>query len=122
VLTIRYRSGQPVRYASIIAFVYTHTEVGAFVLDSEATGGLPPVLPAEGILTCTTSPINLTPGRCVVTLRFKKGGADADYVSRAAEFDVESDDFFGTGKTIARDWALSLVHHEWSSSGDPAVR
>lgn len=122
VFTVRYRSAQPLRYASVIVGVSTHTDLGAFVLDSETTGGLPEVLPAEGALRCTTAPINLTPGRCLVALRIKKGGVDADFVKKAAEFDVESDDFFGTGKLPAREWSLLLLHHEWSAIAEPPAQ
>ena len=114
VVTVRYRSPRPLRYASIVVGVTTQSEVGAFVLDSETTGGLPDRLPAEGVLRCTTAPINLTPGRCVVALRIRKGGVDADHVMRAAEFDVESEDFFGTGKMPARDLSTCLLRHVWS--------
>ena len=114
VVSVRYRSPQPLRYASIAVAVSTLNDVGAFVLDSETTGGLPDRLPAEGTLQCTTAPIDLTPGRCVVSLRIRRGGVDADHVVRAAEFDNESVDFFGTGKMPARDWSLCLVRHAWS--------
>jgi lipopolysaccharide transport system ATP-binding protein len=122
VFTVRYRSAQPLRYASVIVGVSTLADVGAFVLDSETTGGLPEVLPAEGVLRCITAPINLTPGRCFVALRLKKGGVDADFVKKAAEFDVESDDFFGTGKLPAREWSLLLLHHEWSQLAEPPAQ
>lgn len=114
-VTVRYRSEQPFRYGSISVSVSTMNEIEAFELDSETTGGLPEQLPAEGALRCVTAPINLTPGRCIVGLRLRRGGVTADGVARAAEFDVESDDFFGTGKLPAREWSLCLVHHEWSA-------
>ena len=58
VVTVRYRSAQPLRYASIVIGVSTLNEVGVVELDSENTGGLPDWLPAEGSLRCMTAPIS----------------------------------------------------------------
>lgn len=48
VVTIGYRSDQPIRRAALVAWVYTHTDIGVFSLDTEATGGLPDPLPPLG--------------------------------------------------------------------------
>lgn len=120
-LTIHYGGAHPLRRARFIAEVYDYTNIGLFALDSEATGGLPESLPSEGVVHCTTAPINLTPGRCMVNLRLQKGSADADYVKVAAEFDVESDDFFGTGKLPGRDRVIGLLGHEWSVPAEPVA-
>jgi len=117
VISVGYQSAGPLRHPAVVVGVSTQYGTGAFVLNSATTGGLPDGLPAEGILRCTTAPINLTPGRCVVAVRIQKGGVDADQVLHAAEFDIESDDFFGTGKLPARESCLMLLKHEWSLEG-----
>jgi hypothetical protein len=71
-------------------------------------------LPPSGVVTCTTAPINVTAGPCVLTVWLNKGGHLADYVERAARFDVEPDDFHGSGKIPGRDWTVGLLHHQWS--------
>jgi len=114
VVTLRYRSDRPVRFPAVSIGVVTSNEVWAFVLESDITGGLPDTLPAEGAVRCITAPMNLTPGRCFITLRFKRGGVDADIVSRVMEFDIESDDFYGTGKMPERQWSLFLLHQDWT--------
>ena len=118
-IQLAYWSSDVVRRLNASVGVYSDTDVGIYGLESDATGGLPPILPPSGIVTCRTGPINLTPGPCVLNVWLDKGGHMADYVERAARFDVEPDDFHGSGKTPGRDWAVGLVHHEWSLTGQP---
>ncbi len=117
-ITIAYRSTKPLQKARFVVSVYDFSDAGIFVFDSDAAGGLPEHLPAEGSVTCVTAPINLTPGRCFVNLRLSKGGADADYLAQATIFDVEADDFHGSGKIPDRNWVLCLLKNEWFPAGE----
>ncbi len=119
-ITIGYRSPKPLLKAQFVASVYDFSDTGIFVFDSDAAGGLPEILPMEGHVTCLTDPINLTPGRCFVNLRLLKGGAVADYLAQATVFDVEPDDFHGSGKMPARNWVLCLLKNKWSVNGETA--
>ena len=101
-ITIEYRGAKPLRNPKFIISVYDYSDAGIFVLDSDATGGLPETLPAEGTVICITDPINLTPGRCFVNLRLLKGGALADYIQQAGVFDVEPDSSHKTRETVRR--------------------
>jgi len=112
-ITISYRSAKPLLHPRFVISVYDFSDAGLFVFDSDATGGLPETLPAEGNVCCLTEPINLTSGRCFANARLLKGGAVADYVQQAAVFDVEPDDFHGSGKLPGRDWVFCLLKHEW---------
>lgn len=116
-ITIGYRSNEPLRYPRFLIGIYDYTNRGIFLLDSDAVGGLPEVLPSEGNVTCVTEPINLTPGRCYLNLALFKGGAMADYIQYAAWFDVEADDVYGSGKLPGRDWVLCVLHHKWLPNG-----
>jgi lipopolysaccharide transport system ATP-binding protein len=118
-VTIRYTSSEPLRFARFIVWIHDRKAGSVFVLDTEATGGLPDVLPATGTVECTTDPINMTPGACYVDIQLLKGGGETDYVHRALDFDVESEDVFGTGRMPERSWALTLVRHNWSSLDSP---
>ena len=117
-ITIHYRGAKPLRSPKFVISVYDYADTGIFVLDSDATGGFPEMLPAEGSVTCTTDPINLTPGRCFMNIRLLKGGAVADYIQQAGIFDVEPDSSHKTGKLPTRDWVLCLLNNEWQV--DPA--
>jgi lipopolysaccharide transport system ATP-binding protein len=112
-ITIGYCSDEPVRYPRFLVGIYDYTNRGIFLLDSDAVGGLPEVLPPEGDVTCVTEPINLTAGRCYVNLALFKGGAIADYIQYAAWFDIEAEDVYGSGKLPGRDWVLCVLRHKW---------
>lgn len=114
-ITIGYEGTQRLRRPRFVVSVYDYTETGIFSLDSDSAGGLPDVLPAEGTVKCTTGPINLTAGKCYVNLGLLRGGIQADYVNRATNFNVVSDDFYGTGKMPPRNWVLCLIKNQWSS-------
>jgi lipopolysaccharide transport system ATP-binding protein len=116
-ITIGYRSDEPLRYPKFLVGIYDYTNTGIFLLDSDAVGGLPEVLPPESSVTCVTEPINLTAGRCYVNLALFKGGTMVDYVQYAAWFDVEAEDVYGSGKVPGRDWVLCVLHHKWLLNG-----
>jgi lipopolysaccharide transport system ATP-binding protein len=114
-ISLKYKSAKPLRHARFMVTIYDLTNTGIYLLDSDATGGLPEALPAEGTVVCTTDAINLTPGRCYLNLALSRGSQLADHVQYAAYFDVEADDFHGTGKVPPRDWVLGLIKHEWAA-------
>jgi lipopolysaccharide transport system ATP-binding protein len=112
-VTIGYSADRPLRHAQFLIGVYDFNNTGIFLLDSDAAGGLPEVLPSEGVIRCITDPINLTPGPCYVNVAVRRAGGLADYVQRALVFDVAADDFYGSGKLPARDWAITLLRQDW---------
>jgi lipopolysaccharide transport system ATP-binding protein len=113
-VTLKYKSQKPLKHARFLVTIYDLTNTGIYLLDSDATGGLPDILPAQGSVVCTTNPINLTPGRCYVHIGLTRGSQVADHVHYAAYFDVEADDVYGTGKLPPRDWVLAVLDHQWS--------
>jgi lipopolysaccharide transport system ATP-binding protein len=115
-ITIRYTSEAPLRHAHFLVSVYDYqSSQGIYLLSSDAVGGLPDPLPACGTVTCITDPIHLTPGRCFINLRIKKGEVVADYIQFAKFFDVQEDDVYGTGKCPPRDWVTAIIGQQWSS-------
>jgi lipopolysaccharide transport system ATP-binding protein len=114
-VTIRYKSAKPVRYARFLLTIYDLTHVSMFQLDSDAAGGLPETLPAEGTVVCETDALRITPGRCYMNLELIRGHQMADRITYAAYFDVEEDDFFGTGKLPKREWTMTVLKHRWKS-------
>jgi len=116
-LTMGYRSDRPLTNARAYMTVYDTGHVGITAFDSDAGGGLPETLPAEGKLICVTEPIHITPGSCYLNVGILKGGAMADRLEYAITFDVEADAFFESGKVFERDWAVSVVQHRWAIEG-----
>jgi lipopolysaccharide transport system ATP-binding protein len=121
-LTIGYRSEKPVIHPQFSATIYDYNNnIGLISLHSERTEDLPETLPPEGHVTCETEPLYLTPGRCVVNLTLLKGGMKADYIERAAYFDVEAHDIYGSGKIPERNWVVCLRKYKWSTVGSRNV-
>lgn len=112
-LTIGYRSEKPLVHPKFLVNIYDPMDIGIYLLHNDFVGGLPDILPPQGKVTCLTEPINLTPGRCVVHLELIKADGRADYLPYAGFFDVEADDFFGSGMVPPRDWVLGLLGHKW---------
>jgi lipopolysaccharide transport system ATP-binding protein len=120
-ITIDYKSMQPIQYPTFLVGIYDQTNTGIFLLNSDAVGGLPEILPSQGSVVCLTEPVNLTPGRCYVNLALQKGGSMADYVQYAGVFDLEADDVYGSGKVPSRDWVICVLKHQWSLDGSSIV-
>lgn len=115
-----YRSDGPLRFPQFLISVYDDVGVGLFLLHSEFTDRLPEVLPPQGVVTCETDAINLTPGRCTVAVELLKGNVRADLVEDAASFDVEHDDVFGTGMLPPREWVRYVLGQRWLLNGADA--
>lgn len=116
-ITIEYRATDSSKLLMFPNFSVTANDMngaGIVVFDSEMTGGLPDRLPAVGRVTCITSPIHLTPGRCYVNVAVRRGGETADALEHAAFFDVEAEDLFGTGRLPERSNALCVLPNKWS--------
>ena len=113
-VTIGYAGDTPLRQARFLVGVYDLNNVGVFLLDSDAAGGLPAVLPPRGEVVCVTHPINITAGMCCINVALMKGGSMADYIQNALTFDICPTDVYGTGKVPGRDWVLCVVKHDWT--------
>jgi lipopolysaccharide transport system ATP-binding protein len=113
-VTLRYKSTKPLRHVRFLLTIYDLTHVSLFQLDSEAAGGLPEDLPLEGTVVCETDALSVTPGRCYVNLDLVRGHQLADHIAYAAYFDVDEDDFYGTGKLPKREWTLTVLKHRWA--------
>jgi lipopolysaccharide transport system ATP-binding protein len=115
-ITVQYRSQGELKYPKFEIGIYDYTrDTGICLLDSDAAGGLPEVLPPEGEVTCVTEPFNITAGRCNTYVSVYKGGVLADCVAPAMTFDVAPADVHGSGKQASREWFLGLLRHEWSA-------
>jgi lipopolysaccharide transport system ATP-binding protein len=113
-MTIGYRSETQVLYPRFEISIYDYeSSLRILLLNSGEIHGLPESLPPQGSVTCITDPINLTPGRCFVSLRVKRGPGVADSVEFANFFDVEEADVYGTGRCPPRNDALTVIKHEW---------
>ena len=113
-LTLGYKSARPLKFPRFVVSIHDFRNTGIFVFDSDAIGGAPEQLPREGVVTCVTDPINLTPGRCYVNLSLLRGNSMSDHIEHAATVDIEADNVYGTGKVPPREEALCLLRQKWS--------
>jgi lipopolysaccharide transport system ATP-binding protein len=118
-IKISYSSPKPVRdpqfYISVLDYA---TGVRLFIFDSDVSGSLPEILPPEGDVLCLTDPIDLSPGRCFLNVSIDRGGVSADYVHRAATFDVEAEDVHRSQKIHPHHLgALCVLKNKWLPSG-----
>jgi lipopolysaccharide transport system ATP-binding protein len=109
-----YRSDRPLRRPQFLVTIVDHLDAGLFLLHNEFTGGLPDTLPPEGVVTCETDPINVTPGSCIVHVELLQGNVQADFVPHVCSFDVHDDDLFGTGMGPTRDYVRYVLGQRWS--------
>jgi lipopolysaccharide transport system ATP-binding protein len=112
-VTIDYISNQPLRRPRFCIDVCDLMGIGIYLLDTRCTSDLPDVMPERGTVVCDTDPIRLTPGRCYVNLSVYKGETMADFVDRAAYFDVEGDGFYRSGYLPKRKYATCVIQQNW---------
>jgi lipopolysaccharide transport system ATP-binding protein len=122
IIRIGYRSDRPVKFPQFVVTISDHLDAGLFLLHSEFANRLPQTLPPEGVVTCETDPINVTPGRCLVHIELLKGNVQADYVHYAGAFDVQHEDVFGTGMVPPRGWVRYVLGQRWSLDPDVPER
>jgi lipopolysaccharide transport system ATP-binding protein len=115
-VTLSYKSEKPILHPQFQVTICDLTSAAIYVLDTDAVGGMPETLPAEGTVTCVTEPVHVTPGRCYVNVAARRSAAMADSVEYATYFDVEADDFYGTGKLPHREQVLCVLRQKWSAS------
>ena len=114
-INIGYKSNQPYAGASFLVGIYDNLNRPIFFLDSNVAGGIQRNLSLQGIVSCTTGPINITPGPCVVNAAIMLNGEIVDHITNIAMLDIHTDDFHGTGKVSTRQTALCLLQQNWEA-------
>jgi lipopolysaccharide transport system ATP-binding protein len=112
-VTLDYESQSPVRSPRFQVILHDEDYYGLYHLDTNAEGDLPDLLPAHGTVTCITDPVNLTAGRCGLTISVHRAGRLADYVTYAGAFEVHADGFYASGRMPTREDVFGLLHHRW---------
>ena len=113
-ITVGYRSNKPVQYLNVELTIRDfNNRASIFFLNSNNTPDFPQKLPSEGNIICLTDRTYLTPGRCVVDIRLRKGQNRVDKVEQAAYFDVESESIEGLEIVPSRDNAMQILKNSW---------
>lgn len=119
-IEIGYSASADLLRPRFIVGIYDQLGRRIFCLDSSVTGNLHGRLPQTGTVRCVTGPINLTAGPCNVHVDLFVDDALADSVENVCQLNVETNDFYGTGKLQNRQSTLCLLPHEWSLEGKKA--
>jgi lipopolysaccharide transport system ATP-binding protein len=120
-IRIGYTAEHKLSKVTFLVGIYDQFNRPIFFLDSGMAGGLSDVLSPSGFVTCVTSPINITPGLCIVNVAVLVDSMIADHVGHVCTFEVQADDFFSTGKLTDRQRALCLVYQEWGVEHENSI-
>jgi lipopolysaccharide transport system ATP-binding protein len=114
IFRIGYRSKNPVRHLIVqLSIRDSKTGQAMTFLDSDNSCGIPETSPPEGTIICVTEKSYITPGRCVVDIRFMQGMISVFNLENAGSFNVEVENVYGTGN-ISRKYGTYLLGHKWS--------
>jgi lipopolysaccharide transport system ATP-binding protein len=110
-----YEADRELHAAAFMVGIYSRLGQSLYRLDSQVAGALNGTLPRRGTVTCVTDPLNLSPGRYQVDVEIMMRSTLIDHVDQAAFFDIEAEDFYGTGMLPpAEDCEPCLLPQKWS--------
>lgn len=114
IIKVGYRSKSPVKHL-VVNFKIRDYKTGQPItfLDSDNSNQIPHTLPKEGIIACTTDNINITSGKCIVDIYFRKGVDTVYKLADAGYFTVEKEIIYGS-ENITRNYGMYLLDHNWS--------
>lgn len=112
-IALTYRAERELSGVTVLISVYDEFNRPIFFFDSDMTGGISGALPESGTIVCTTDPLRITPGSCGLNVALLVRGVIADHIKQAAMFDIEADDYYGTGKLTSRNKGICLLRQKW---------
>ena len=107
------KSDRTIKNAYVYIIVQGKFEEILFQLSSNVTGNTFKSLPPKGAFVCDVPKLPLQPGMYQLSFYCSVEKEDADWVPNAGSLNVESGDFFGTGKLPKSDKGSCLVEHSW---------
>lgn len=67
------------------------------------------------VLRCRVEePLYIRPGHYKVNISIRQGGILLDHIVGVTTFEIEEDDFYGSGRYISSDMPIVLRHHKWT--------
>ena len=113
VLEMDYESRVPGRAASLMLNVYNEADVATCAAHTQLTRPDLPPLGRAGRFRCVVRRLPLTTGRYRVAAAVHVDGETADYLPRAATFDVVASVFYPTGASLDSRRAAFHLDHAW---------
>ena len=96
--------------------VKTPWDVPVFLIHNRMTGDIFGKLPLKGDFVCRISVLSLVPSIYKLDYTIINGGDYIDGLSSAADLNVSSGDFYGTGEVPPASHGLCLVKGHWRIS------
>jgi len=115
-MRLHYRAHKKLR--DLVIGISIHSEYGALLAASNnwATGNdIPLVDPGEGFADFEVDSLYLLPGRYYLSLWLGKGNNHHDVLKNCIAFDVESADYYGSGRGIESKFGLMFFPSRWKS-------
>ncbi len=116
VMRLHYRANKALR--DVVIGINIHNEYGALVAASNnwATGDDIPIAEAgEGYADFEIDCLYLLPGRYFISLWLGKWNHQQDVLKNCIHFDVESSDFYGSGRGIDSSFGMMFFPSRWKS-------
>jgi lipopolysaccharide transport system ATP-binding protein len=118
-LKYKTRNGDAVDNVSVGIAIKNDQTLQLTVLANEDSGQRIPSIQAEGWFLCRIPRLNLIEGNYSLNVMCRVNGEVADWVLNTSEFNVQSGDFFGSGKCVDRTQALFLMDYRWEECDVP---
>jgi lipopolysaccharide transport system ATP-binding protein len=94
--------------------IYTRSGVCVTELcNAYADEVFPEISGPEGVVECVLPRLALNRGHYMLNIIASSGNETFDYIAEAAELDVESGDFFGTGRIASDDRRMVMFEQSW---------
>jgi len=116
VMRLHYRANKTLR--DVVIGINIHNEYGTLIAASNnwATGNDIPIAEAgEGFADFVIENLYLLPGRYFLSLWLGKWNNQQDVLKNCIHFDVESSDFYGSGRGIDSSFGLMFFPSRWKS-------
>lgn len=112
-LTYKSRDGKPLRAVHVEAEVYGRFHESLFQLSTSIAGSDFDEIPGHGVIKLTIPRLPVQAGKYTFDLYCTVSGTMADYIQHVAEINVETADYFGSGKLPLQGHGNFLVLHKW---------
>jgi lipopolysaccharide transport system ATP-binding protein len=111
-----YKLTGPEKLKNVLFAIAIYTRSGVCVTElcnAYANEVFPEITGPEGVVECVLPRLALNRGHYMLNIIASAGNETFDYIVEAAELDVESGDFFGTGRIASDDRRMVMFEQKW---------
>ncbi len=108
------RKQEPLNNIAVAVAIYGDDGLLYTMLGNEFSSSLFNRIPPNGAFICELDKLPITAGKYLMNISVTQAGVTQDWVQEAVMFDVESGDFYGTGKIIPASHKSILIENKWT--------